>query len=185
MQNKILTILREKKKVILEYGCYLFIVVFILFLAPTFLMEKILVDGVSMQNSLEHGDQVLIEKVSRYFAGPKRFDIVVFTKQHGSTEKVYIKRVIGLPGEKIKIIGDLIFINGELLEEDYGKDSMLTAGIAAETIELGPDEYFVLGDHRSVSADSRNASVGVVKKSELDGVVVLRVYPFGDFGKVD
>jgi len=79
----------------------------------------------------------------------------------------------------------LIFINGELLEEDYGKDSMLTAGIAAETIELGPDEYFVLGDHRSVSADSRNASVGVVKKSELDGVVVLRVYPFGDFGKVD
>lgn len=185
MQNKILSMLREKKKVILEYGCYLFIVVFVLFLAPTFLMEKILVDGDSMQNSLEDGDQVLIEKVSRYFAGPDRFDVVVFTKKRGSTEKVYIKRIIGMPGEEIRIVGDQIFINGELLEEDFGKDSMLTAGIAADSITLGPDEYFVLGDHRSISADSRNANVGVVKKSELDGVVFLRVFPFNDFGKVD
>ena len=90
-----------------------------------------------------------------------------------------------MPGDTIQILSDVIFINGEILEENYGKDAMLTDGIAHEPIVLGEDEYFVLGDHRSVSVDSRSAKVGVVKKSELDGVVVLRVFPFDAFGKVD
>lgn len=177
--------MRKKKGAFLEYAVYLFIIVFVLVLAPKYLMEKVLIDGTSMENSLYDGEQVLIEKVSRYFDGPDRFDIIVFTKKNASTEKVYIKRVIGMPGDKVQIVDNVIYINDQVLPEEYGKNAMLTEGIAAEPIVLGDDEYFVLGDHRSVSIDSRDARVGVVKKSEIDGVVVLRIYPFNKFGKVD
>lgn len=185
MSSKFLEMLREKKKLIAEYAFYLFVLVFILYLAPTFLMEKIVVDGTSMQQTLQDGDHVLIEKVSRYFEGPERFDIIVFTKKAAKKEKVYIKRIIGMPGDKIQIVGDVIFINDQAIPENYGSDSMLYAGIAAEPLILAEDEYFVLGDHRSISADSRSESVGVVKKSEIDGVVIGRIYPFSEFGKVD
>ncbi len=175
----------KKLSAFLEYAVYLFILVFVLFLAPKYLVEKVLVDGTSMERSLYDGQQVLIEKVSRSFNGPDRFDIVVFTKNHGTYTKTYIKRVIGLPGETVQIIGNRIFINGEELKEDFGKDPMESGGIAAEPIELGEGEYFVLGDNRKVSVDSRSGSVGAVDISELDGVVFLRVAPFSAFGKVE
>ena len=176
--------MRKKYAAFLEYAVYLFIIVFVLFLAPKYLMEKVLVDGTSMENSLYDNEQVLIEKISRYFNGPRRFDIVVFTKNHGTYTKTYIKRVIGLPGETVQIIGNRIFINGEELEEAFGKDPMDSAGIAAEPILLGEGEYFVLGDNRKVSKDSRDKSVGAVNVDELDGVVFLRVAPFSAFGGV-
>ena len=177
--------MRKKFLTFLEYAFYLFLLVFVLFLAPKYVMEKILVDGSSMENSLYDGETLLMEKVSRYFNGPDRFDIVVFTKNHGTYTKTYIKRIIGLPGETVQIIEDRIFINGEELEEDFGKDPMDSAGIAAEPILLGEGEYFVLGDNRRVSVDSRSKAVGTVTKDELDGVVFFRVTPFSTFGKVE
>jgi len=177
--------MRKKKSALPEYAFYVFIIVFVLFLAPKYLMEKILVDGSSMEKSLYDGEQVLIEKVSRHFDGPERFDVVVFTKNHGTYTKTYIKRVIGLPGETVQIIGSRILINGEELEEEFGKDPIEDAGIASEPILLGEGEYFVLGDNRRVSLDSRDRAVGAVSIDELDGVVILRVAPFSAFGKVE
>ena len=177
--------MRKKKSALLEYALYLFIIFFVLVLSPKYLMEKILVDGSSMENSLYDREQVLIEKVSRYFDGPERFDVVVFTKNHGTYNKTYIKRIIGLPGETVQIIGNRILINGEVLEEEFGKDPIEDAGIASEPVLLGKGEYFVLGDNRRVSVDSRDRAVGAVNISELDGVVFLRVAPFSEFGKVD
>ena len=116
--------MHKKKSTLLEYAVYVFILVFVLFLAPKYLVEKILVDGTSMECSLYDREQVLIEKVSRNFSGPDRFDIVVFTKDHGTYTKTYIKRIIGLPGESVQIIGDRIFINGEELKEEFGKNPM-------------------------------------------------------------
>ncbi len=177
--------MRKKKSAFLEYAVSLFLIVFVLFLAPKYIMEKVLVDGTSMENSLHDGEQVLIEKVSRYFDGPERFDVVVFTKNHGTYTKTYIKRIIGLPGESVQIIGSRIFINGEEMQEEFGKNPMDTAGIAAEPILLGAEEYFVLGDNRLVSVDSRSKAVGAVSLDEIDGVVFLRVAPFSAFGKVE
>ena len=177
--------MHNKKAILLEYSIYLFIVVFVLFIAPNFLIEKVAVDGTSMENTLFDEEHILIEKVSRYFDGPKRFDIVVFTKEDGKTKKTYVKRIIGLPGETIQIIGNQIYVDGIVLSETYGKTPIDMAGIAGEEIMLDKDEYFVLGDNRAVSVDSRQASVGVVKKEELDGVVVLRVAPLASFGKVE
>jgi len=177
--------MRKKAGVLLECAVYLFIIIFVLVLAPKYLVEKVLVDGTSMEESLYDGEQVLIEKVSRYFSDPERFDVVVFTKNHGTYTKTYIKRIIGLPGETVQIIGDTIFINGAELEESFGKDPMDSAGIAAEPVELGEGEYFVLGDNRLISLDSRDRSVGKVKKEELEGVVFLRVAPFSSFGTIE
>lgn len=175
----------KKQKTILEYGIYLVILIAVFFLVPRFVLEKISVDGYSMEDTLQNEEYVLIEKVSRYFTDPDRFDIVVFQKYNGTKNKTYIKRVIGLPGESVQIIGSTIYINGKPIEENYGKDPITDAGIAGDGIILGKDEFFVLGDNRAVSIDSRDSRVGIVKKSELDGVVILRIYPFNKIGFVD
>ena len=176
--------MHKKKSTILEYAVYLAVIIFVFFFTPKYVMEKILVDGSSMENSLYDGEQVLIEKISRYFNGPERFDVVVFTKNHGTYTKTYVKRIIALPGETVQIIENRILVNGEELTEDYGKNPMDMVGIAETPFLLGEDEYFVLGDNRRVSIDSRDKSVGAVNLSELDGVVILRVAPFSEFGTV-
>ena len=176
--------MHKKLPAVFEYGLYLLILLTILVLVPRFVLEKVLIDGESMENSLFDGENILIEKVSRYFGGPNRFDVIVFHKQDGAQKRTYVKRVIGLPGETIQIIGDTIFINGEPIEENFGKDPMVYAGLAAEPLVLGEDEYFVLGDNRTISADSRNTRIGVVKRSELDGVAFLRIYPWERFGGI-
>ena len=175
--------MHSKKAILLEYSSYFFILIFFLFIAPEFFVERVEVYGTSMENTLFNEEHILIEKVSRYFDGPKRFDIVVFTKEGG--EKTYVKRVIGLPGETVQIIGNQIYIDGELLLESYGKNAMTMAGIAMAGITLEEDEYFVLGDNRAVSVDSRQANIGAIKKEELDGVVVFRIAPLASFGKVE
>lgn len=177
--------MHRKKAILLEYSAYLLILLFVFFLAPKFLVEKVVVDGTSMENALFDEEHILIEKVSRYFDGPDRFEIIVFTKEEELSKKTYVKRIIGLPGETVQIIGNQIYIDGILLSESYGKNPMTKAGIALKGITLGEDEYFVLGDNRAVSADSRQANIGAVKKEEIEGVVVLRVVPLLKFGKVE
>ena len=112
---------------------------------------------------------------------PKRFDIIVFPYPK-EPDKHYIKRVIGLPGETVQIIDGYVYINGEKLDESYGSDVMNTAGIAQDPIVLGPDEYFVLGDNRNNSEDSRYAAVGNIKRSDITGRAWLRIWPFDSIG---
>ena len=101
-----------------------------------------------------------------------------------SDKTYYIKRIIGLPGETVQIIGENIYINGELLEEDYGYEPILRAGRAANKITLGEDEYFVMGDNRNNSKDSRREEVGNVKRSQFMGKAIFRLWPFSKIGSV-
>ena len=95
------------------------------------------------------------------------------------SEKVsYIKRIIGLPGETVRIRGGCVYINGEQLQEDYGEDYIQEPGLAGRDIVLGADEYFVLGDNRNASVDSRTDGVGLIKRDEILGKAWLRFYPF-------
>jgi len=183
LKEKVTGFFRENKKDLPEYLLYLVLFVFILYIMPTFLLEPIQIKGSSMQDTLQNKDRVLIEKVSRYGDGPERFDIIVFTKQTGSQEKTYVKRIIGLPGDTVQIIENEIYLNGQVLPETYGKGVIGDAGLAAEPIELGDDEYFVLGDNRTVSVDS--CEIGPVKKNEIRGNVIFRLFPWDSFGKVD
>lgn len=137
------------------------------------------VEGSSMETTLHDGDQIIVEKMSYYFREPSRFDVIVFPYAKGV---YYIKRIVGLPGEMIQIKEGAVYINGKLLVDSYGNEPMEDAGLAKEEIILGKDEYFVLGDNRNSSVDSRKAEVGVVHKDEISGRAWLRIYPFDTFG---
>ncbi len=128
------------------------------------------------------GDNLIVDKISYRFREPERYEIIVFPYQY-KENTYYIKRIIGLPGETVQIIDGEVYINGELLaDEHYGKEVMLDPGIAAESITLGDDEYFVLGDNRNHSSDSRDPSVGVLHRKDLIGRAWVRIWPFSDIG---
>lgn len=137
-----------------------------------------------MMNTLNNGDNLIVEKISYKFSDPDRFDIVVFYPFGKKAKEYYIKRVIGLPGEHVCIKDSTIYIDGEVLEENYGKDLVRYAGIAENGITLGEDEYFLMGDNRLESFDSRYPEIGPVSKDKIAGRAVLRIYPFKQFGSL-
>lgn len=162
---------------------YIIVIVGLSFLIITFVGQRTRVDGQSMETTLHDGDNLIVDKISFRFRAPERYEIVVFPYRY-EQNTYYIKRIIGMPGETVQIIDGYVYINGEMLDEHYGNEVMLDAGIAAEPITLGEDEYFLLGDNRNHSADSRQESVGVLKKSELMGRAWIRIYPFDKFGVI-
>jgi signal peptidase I len=152
------------------------------YLLSHYVVGQVQVDGPSMNDTLQDEDRLLINKFSYRFRELDRYDIVVF-KYAYDTETDYIKRVIGLPGETVRIdeFGN-IYINDELLEEDYGKEVMVDPGIAEKGVTLEANEYFVLGDNRNNSSDSRSPDVGVVSKKQIRGTAWLRLSP--NFGLI-
>ena len=160
---------------------YVGIVLVITFLIITFVGQRTHVSGESMENTLDDGDQLIVDKLTYRFHDPARFDIIVFPFRY-KDNTYYIKRIIGLPGETVQIVDGEIYINGELLEESYGREVMQDAGLAAEPITLGDDEYFVLGDNRNYSSDSRDPSVALIHRKEIIGRAWLRIWPLNSFG---
>ena len=176
--------MKKALKELFSTGLYLLIVLILTYLLVTFVGQRTEVDGASMENTLTHGDNLIVDKISYRFTDPKRFDIVVFPFQY-QENTYYIKRIIGLPGESVRIDENgKIYINGELLEENYGKEVIKpeNIGLAEETIQLGEDEYFVMGDNRNNSLDSRTSMVGNVHRDEIIGRAWLRIWPFEEFG---
>ena len=138
----------------------------------------------SMENTIMTGDQIFGNRLAYVKSDPQRYDIVIFYYPDDEKQKC-IKRVIGLPGETVQIMDDgSIYINGEKLEENYGMEVIKpeTIGRAAEPIELGDDEYFVMGDNRNNSSDSRTDMVGNIKRENIIGKAWLRIWPVSDFG---
>lgn len=157
----------------------------VVFLITHFIGQRTVVSGSSMEDTLSNGDNLIVDKISYRFHDPERFDVVVFPYQY-EEDTYYIKRIIGLPGEVVRIdSAGTIYINGEALAETYGTEVILNSGLADNEILLGPDEYFVLGDNRNNSTDSRFESVGNIKGNNIVGKAWLRVYPFDEFGLVD
>ena len=146
--------------------------------------EKFTVVGYSMEKSLTNGEEALINKLIYHFKQPERFDIVVFCPKE-EKDKRYVKRIIGLPGETIQIISGRVYINGEILEEPIETEKMLNAGLAQEPITLGENEYFLLGDNRNNSEDSRYESVGNIKIDNIVGKLWLRITTLNDIGWIE
>ena len=177
---------KKKKKAKKDGGIgetirYLVFVIVVSWLIITFVTQRTEVQGSSMEPHLHNGENIMVDKLSYRFHDPERFDIIVFRYLY-KKNTFYIKRVIGLPGETVQIADGVIYINGEPLEEDYGLEEITNPGRALEPITLGEDEYFVLGDNRNNSEDSRYANIGNIKKEYIIGKVWFRVAPFKDFG---
>ena len=169
---------------LLNTAIYLLCVLGAVWLVITFVGQRTEVEGASMENTLHNGDNLIVDKLSYRFHDPERFDIIVFPFQF-QDNTYYIKRIIGLPGETVQIMDDgSIYINGEKLEENYGMEVIKpeTIGRAAEPIELGDDEYFVMGDNRNNSSDSRTDMVGNIKRENIIGKAWPRIWPVSDFG---
>ena len=173
---------RRLRNSIIELCIYIAIIVICVAFVPKYVLQRTIVDGKSMMNTLKHGENLLVEKVSYHFTDPGRFDVIVFYPPGRESSDYYIKRVIGLPGETVQIKGEDIYINDEKIEENFGKDPIVDPGIAEKPIKLGDDEFFVLGDNRTVSEDSRYEEVGPVKRENIEGRAILRIYPLSEFG---
>lgn len=174
----------QKLKDVLGTTLYLLIVVIASFLIVKFVGQRTEVIGSSMNPTLYDGDNLILDKISYKLHDPERFDVVVFPFRNNSG-KNYIKRIIALPGETIRIDMDgVIYINDEVLYESYGNAVIKNPGSALEGVTLEEGEYFVMGDNRNDSEDSR-FSVGKVKREELLGRAWLRIWPFKEFGKVN
>lgn len=139
---------------------------------------QIHIAGQSMNPVLEPDDVVLMNRLAYDFGKPDRMDVVVFMRED---EKENVKRVVGLPGETVQITGGYLYINGERLEAEDGLDQVSLGGLAENPIELGNDEYFLLGDNRESSEDSRFANIGNVKEEQILGKVWLRLFPLIHF----
>lgn len=167
---------------ILQMSIYLLIVLCLTFLLIHYVGQRTRVQGDSMRPTLHDGDNLIVDKLSYRFTDPQRYDIIVFPYEH-KAKTYYIKRIIGLPGERVRIDQDgTIYINDEVLYENYGAEVMVSPGRAAQEITLGQDEYFVLGDNRNNSSDSRDPSVGNIHRDRIIGKAWIRVWPLSDFG---
>lgn len=175
---------KSTKSTVLSYVIWVGAVVLLAWFLITFVAQRTDVNGTSMVPTLEDGDQLICDKISYRFHDPERFDIIIFPYKY-QKNTYFIKRVIGLPGETVRIDYDgNIYINGEILDEKYGLEKMTYPGIAEQEITLGNDEYFVLGDNRNVSEDSRYPDVGLIKREDIIGRAWLRIYPFSKFGLI-
>ncbi len=131
--------------------------------------QRVRMAGDSMRPILDNKETVLVNRFIYNISVPERGDIIVFKPEGRSASHYSIRRIIGMPGETVEIIGNSIFINGEKLTEDYEVSEIPDAGLASGAVQLASDEYFVLGDNRKNSEDSRNADVGNVKRSYIYG----------------
>lgn len=171
----------QEQKEIRRTVLYLLAVFVVTMLVVCYVGQRTIVDGSSMEPTLSDGDNLIVDKISYHLGEPQRYDIVVFPCGEDGT--YLIKRIIGLPGETVQIDEDgAIYIDGEHLIESYGREVMENPGLAKEPILLGDDEYFVLGDNRNDSLDSRNAQVGMVHREDIIGRAWMRIYPLDKIG---
>ena len=164
--------MKKKKNWVLEIVPYIIVIVVVL-LIKKYLVTPIRVNGSSMEDTLYNNDYMILNEINHKIKGIKRFDIVVIK----SDGEYLIKRVIGLPGEKIRYEDNKLYINGKYVEEKFKHKQTMDI----DEIEVPKGEYYVLGDNRVNSTDSR--IIGTIPLKEIKGTTSFTVYPFDRFGK--
>lgn len=179
-------------KEVLQWVQCIIIAVVIALLIRGLIFEPVLVDGHSMDNTLDHGQRLIEYKLGYFFSPPKRGDVIVLQYQKGVLKYLplpdpreidYIKRVIGLPGDEIEIKDGKVFVNGQALTEPYAKGRTEPLGMKFP-VKVPENNVFVLGDNREHSSDSRNQSLGFVSYDRIRGKAVFRIWPLDKFGSI-
>lgn len=162
-------------KIVREVLSFVFITFLAIFLALVFVSAigmQVKVVGDSMEPTLGNSQSVLVNKLVYKIIGPSKGDIIVFLPNGNTNSHYYVKRVVAVPGDKVQIVDGVLYVNGTVVDDDKDKyDKMEDAGIAANEIKLGSGEYFVLGDNRNSSEDSRSANIGVITTKMMIGKV--------------
>ena len=180
---------RRKKKInmsivkeVISWVAEIAITLVIAFTFVYFVGLRTSVIGQSMADTLSNGDQILVNRFIYKVTDPKPNDLIVFLPNGNEKSHYYVKRVIAVPGDTVQLKSGAVYVNGELFEEEVDVSAMEEAGLAADEIKLEEDEYFVLGDNRNNSEDSRYANIGNVKKEYMIGKAWFVVSPFKKFG---
>ena len=166
---------------ILGWIFYIIVILVLTYVIITYVGQRTSVSGSSMETTLSDGDQLLVDKLSYRFQNPKRFDIIVFPYQY-EENTYYIKRIIGLPGETVQISDGKILIDGKEYQEAGQFPEITNPGLASTTVTLESGQYFVLGDNRNNSEDSRYSDIGNVNKRYIVGKLWFTCSPFEKFG---
>jgi signal peptidase I len=138
--------------------------------------------GQAMESQLQSNDQILVNKFVYMLTKPKTGDVVVFLPNGNEKSHYYVRRVIGTPGDTVQIINGAVYVNGTIYNEEIDVAAIEDAGLAADEMTLGKDEYFVLGDNRNNSEDSRYANIGMVKKEYMLGKAWFYFSSIGHMG---
>ena len=169
------------KKVIKEIIIWILLIVITIsasYFITTNVFVKTSVSGSSMEPTLKEGQVVIVNKLEYYIKSPKRNDVIVYKQSNKEHSYFEIKRVIGLPGETVKIKNGIVYINDEAIKQKVKTEAISNSGLAEEGVKLDDNEYFVLGDNRNDSEDSRFAGIGNVLKNEILGKAVATEKPF-------
>lgn len=169
-------------KEVAAWSVELLIVLAAAFVLVYFIGLRTSVVGQSMAKTLDAGDEILVNRFIYRVLEPQNGDVIVFLPNGNEKSHYYVKRVIGVPGDTIQIKNGILYRNGEKYEEHIDCENMNEAGLAEEEITVGEDEYFVLGDNRNNSEDSRYANIGNVKREYIIGKVWFVVSPLDKFG---
>lgn len=140
------------------------------------------VGDAGMQPTLDHGQVVMIDRVAYNIFSPKRNEIIAFAPNGGERSVVYVRRIIGLPGDKVQIIKGKMYVNGEEYQDKFATEPIKLPGLADSEVTVGENEYFVLGDNRNLSEDSRSEVIGNVKKKDILGKAWFRISPISKMG---
>lgn len=156
------------------------VAVFLAFVLVFSIGMRTSVIGDSMEPSLHNGQEILMNRILYRISMPKRGDVIVFLPNGNQNTHFYVKRVVGLPGETVQIREGTVYIDGVLLAENELFDKIADPGIAQSELLLGSDEFFVLGDNRNSSEDSRSGNIGAVKKDSIIGKAWFHMAAQGD-----
>ena len=176
---------REKVTGILLWIFQIIVVILISFVLVYFFGQARSNVGQSMELTLADGDRVLLNTLAYRVSSPQRGDIVAFKPNGSETSHTHIKRVIGLPGETVQIKDGMIYIDDKVYLEKTDYPAISNGGLAEDSITLGVKEYFVLGDNRNNSEDSRYADIGLVNSDYIEGKVWFRILPTNLLGFIE
>ena len=166
-----------------EWAAGIICVAALLLITRNFIFRTALISGPSMEPTLYHGERVVVMKLPYIFGSPELNDVVAFPYRENPSQ-LFVKRVIGLPGDVVDIIDRRMTINGVELDDAFTEGLMVSVGDVVFPITVPENAYFVMGDHRNSSNDSRFTNVGCIGKKEMLGKLVLRFWPPGQFGKI-
>ena len=182
---------RQRKKInlplvreVLSWIVELVVVIGLAYVLVSFFGIRTNVVGQGMEQTLENDDDILVNKFAYIISKPKQGDVIVFLPNGNKKSHYYVRRVVAVPGDTVQIKDGALYVNDELYKESTDVASMEDAGIASDAVKLEKDEYFVLGDNRNNSEDSRYANIGNVKRDYIIGKAWFRFSGLGSFGTI-
>ena len=182
---------RQRKKInlplvreVLSWIVELVVVIGLAYVLVSFFGIRTNVVGQAMEQTLENDDDILVNKFAYIISKPKQGDVIVFLPNGNKKSHYYVRRVVAVPGDTVQIKDGALYVNDELYKESTDVASMEDAGIASDAVKLEKDEFFVLGDNRNNSEDSRYANIGNVKRDYIIGKAWFRFSGLGSFGTI-